>query len=151
MGLEAMVQSGSRAGCDEPCGAQRPVWCRAGHSQPLCGVLTAHARVVPRICGRIFCYYCCNNYAVSKHSGKKERCCRACFRKLNESPGSPDSSSSGTSQGEPSPARSPAQAALQATGGQGQLPHCLRSPGATLPSSPLWLLSWATPSSVLPK
>ncbi|KAB0378973.1 hypothetical protein FD755_010551 [Muntiacus reevesi] len=77
-----------------------------------------------RICGRIFCYYCCNNYAVSKHSGKKERCCRACFRKLNESPGSPDSSSSGTSQGEPSPARSPAQAALQATGGQGANTDC---------------------------
>lgn len=77
-----------------------------------------------RICGRIFCYYCCNNYAVSKHSGKKERCCRACFRKLNESPGSPDSSSSGTSQGEPSPARSPAQAALQVTGGQGANTDC---------------------------
>ncbi|XP_040102730.1 FYVE and coiled-coil domain-containing protein 1 isoform X2 [Oryx dammah] len=67
-----------------------------------------------RVCGRVFCYYCCNNYAVSKHSGKKERCCRACFRKLSESPGSPNSSSSGTSQGEPSPTRSPAQA----TGGQ---------------------------------
>lgn len=77
-----------------------------------------------RICGRVFCYYCCNNYAVSKHSGKKERCCRACFRKLNESPGSPDSSSSGTSQGEPSPARSPAQATLQATGGQGANTDC---------------------------
>ncbi|XP_031794380.1 FYVE and coiled-coil domain-containing protein 1, partial [Sarcophilus harrisii] len=34
-----------------------------------------------RICGRIFCYYCCNNYIMTKHSGKKERCCRACFRK----------------------------------------------------------------------
>ncbi|KAM9680991.1 FYVE and coiled-coil domain-containing protein 1 isoform 1-T1 [Dama dama] len=77
-----------------------------------------------RICGRVFCYYCCNNYAVSKHSGKKERCCRACFRKLNESPGSPDSSSSGTSQGEPSPARSPAQAARQAAGGQGANTDC---------------------------
>uniref|UniRef100_A0A8C6E508 FYVE and coiled-coil domain-containing protein 1 n=1 Tax=Moschus moschiferus TaxID=68415 RepID=A0A8C6E508_MOSMO len=77
-----------------------------------------------RICGRIFCYYCCNNYAVSKHSGKKERCCRACFRKLSESPGSPDSSSSGTSQGEPSPARSPAQAAPRATGGQGANTDC---------------------------
>lgn len=73
-----------------------------------------------RICGRIFCYYCCNNYAVSKHGGKKERCCRACFRKLSESPGSPNSSSSGTSQGEPSPTRSPAQA----TGGQGANTDC---------------------------
>ncbi|XP_057560419.1 FYVE and coiled-coil domain-containing protein 1 isoform X2 [Hippopotamus amphibius kiboko] len=72
-----------------------------------------------RICGRIFCYYCCNSYTVSKHSGKKERCCRACFRKLNEGPGSPDSTSSGTSQGEPSPARSPAQAMPQTPGGQG--------------------------------
>lgn len=102
---------------------------RAGRSRPLCGILTARAHVVPRICGRIFCYYCCNNYAVSKHGGKKERCCRACFRKLSESPGSPNSSSSGTSQGEPSPPRSPAQA----TGGQGQLPHCLCSPGPPSP------------------
>ncbi|XP_069416976.1 FYVE and coiled-coil domain-containing protein 1 isoform X2 [Ovis canadensis] len=73
-----------------------------------------------RVCGRIFCYYCCNNYAVSKHSGRKERCCRACFRKLSESPGSPSSSSSGTSQEEPSPTRSPAQAA----GGQGANTDC---------------------------
>uniref|UniRef100_A0A8D2LWB8 FYVE and coiled-coil domain-containing protein 1 n=1 Tax=Varanus komodoensis TaxID=61221 RepID=A0A8D2LWB8_VARKO len=34
-----------------------------------------------RMCGRIFCYYCCNNYAMSKQTGKKERCCRACFKK----------------------------------------------------------------------
>ncbi|KAB1264138.1 FYVE and coiled-coil domain-containing protein 1 [Camelus dromedarius] len=37
-----------------------------------------------RICGRIFCYYCCNNYVLSKHSGKRERCCRACFQKLSQ-------------------------------------------------------------------
>uniref|UniRef100_A0A2K6M0X3 FYVE and coiled-coil domain-containing protein 1 n=1 Tax=Rhinopithecus bieti TaxID=61621 RepID=A0A2K6M0X3_RHIBE len=72
-----------------------------------------------RICGRIFCYYCCNNYVLSKHSGKKERCCRACFQKLSEGPGSPDSTGSGTSQGEPSPALSPASPGPQATGGQG--------------------------------
>ncbi|XP_004453219.2 FYVE and coiled-coil domain-containing protein 1 isoform X2 [Dasypus novemcinctus] len=72
-----------------------------------------------RICGRIFCYYCCSNYALNKHSGKKERCCRACFRKLTEGPGSPDSTSSGTSLGEPGPALSPALAGPQATGGQG--------------------------------
>ncbi|XP_028335303.2 FYVE and coiled-coil domain-containing protein 1 [Physeter macrocephalus] len=77
-----------------------------------------------RICGHIFCYYCCNNYAVSKHSGKKERCCQACFQKLSEGPGSPDSTSSGTSQGEPSPAQSAAQAAPQATGGQGANTDC---------------------------
>ncbi|KAM8967013.1 FYVE and coiled-coil domain-containing protein 1 [Pelodytes ibericus] len=33
-----------------------------------------------RLCGRIFCYYCCNNYVMTKHSGKKERCCQTCFR-----------------------------------------------------------------------
>ncbi|XP_037383648.1 FYVE and coiled-coil domain-containing protein 1 isoform X2 [Talpa occidentalis] len=71
-----------------------------------------------RICGRFFCYYCCNNYIATKPSGKKERCCRACFRKFSEGTGSPDSTSSGTSQGEPSPKLSPAQAGTQATGGQ---------------------------------
>ncbi|XP_030059135.1 FYVE and coiled-coil domain-containing protein 1 [Microcaecilia unicolor] len=34
-----------------------------------------------RLCGRIFCYYCCNNYVMTKHSSKKERCCQACFNK----------------------------------------------------------------------
>lgn len=72
-----------------------------------------------RICGRVFCYYCCNNYVLIKHSGKKERCCRACFRKFSESPGSPDSTGSGTSQGEPSPMLSPAQAGPPAIGSQG--------------------------------
>ncbi|XP_061442005.1 FYVE and coiled-coil domain-containing protein 1 isoform X2 [Rhineura floridana] len=38
-----------------------------------------------RMCGRIFCYYCCNNYALSKHTGKKERCCRACFKNASVS------------------------------------------------------------------
>ncbi|XP_044936749.1 FYVE and coiled-coil domain-containing protein 1 [Mustela putorius furo] len=71
-----------------------------------------------RICGRVFCYYCCNNYVLTKHSGKKERCCRACFRKFSDGLGSPDSTSSGTSQGEPSPALSPAQAGPQAARGQ---------------------------------
>ncbi|XP_077439779.1 FYVE and coiled-coil domain-containing protein 1 isoform X1 [Vanacampus margaritifer] len=32
-----------------------------------------------RLCGRIFCYYCSNNYAMTKHSGKKERCCKDCY------------------------------------------------------------------------
>ncbi|XP_020033667.2 FYVE and coiled-coil domain-containing protein 1 isoform X2 [Castor canadensis] len=71
-----------------------------------------------RICGHIFCYYCCNNYVVTKHGGKKERCCRACFHKFGEGPASPDSTSSGTSQGEPSPMLSPAQAGTQAIGSQ---------------------------------
>ncbi|KAM3822256.1 FYVE and coiled-coil domain-containing protein 1 isoform 1-T2 [Vipera latastei] len=39
-----------------------------------------------RMCGCIFCYYCCNNYAFSKQTGKKERCCRACFKKVTANP-----------------------------------------------------------------
>lgn len=83
-------------------------------------VLMAHACLVPRICGRIFCYYCCNNYVATRPGGRKERCCRACFQKF--SPSSPDSTSSDTSQSQPSPTLSPAQAGLQAAGGQGQTP-----------------------------
>ncbi|XP_045153556.1 FYVE and coiled-coil domain-containing protein 1 isoform X2 [Echinops telfairi] len=75
-----------------------------------------------RVCGRIFCYYCCNNYVLCKHSGKKERCCRACFRKLNEGPGSPDSSSSGNSQEEPSPTLPTAEPGHQVTRGQDYRP-----------------------------
>ncbi|KAI1888794.1 hypothetical protein AGOR_G00172400 [Albula goreensis] len=32
-----------------------------------------------RLCGRIFCYYCSNNFVMTRHSGKKERCCRDCY------------------------------------------------------------------------
>uniref|UniRef100_A0A3P8XCK0 FYVE and coiled-coil domain-containing protein 1 n=1 Tax=Esox lucius TaxID=8010 RepID=A0A3P8XCK0_ESOLU len=32
-----------------------------------------------RLCGRIFCYYCSNHFVKTKHSGKKERCCRECY------------------------------------------------------------------------
>ncbi|XP_055514144.1 FYVE and coiled-coil domain-containing protein 1 isoform X1 [Leucoraja erinacea] len=32
-----------------------------------------------RLCGRIFCYYCSNNFVMTKHCGKRERCCRACY------------------------------------------------------------------------
>ncbi|KAI4894239.1 hypothetical protein NFI96_025427, partial [Prochilodus magdalenae] len=32
-----------------------------------------------RLCGRIFCYYCSNNYVMTKYGGKKERCCRECY------------------------------------------------------------------------
>lgn len=77
-----------------------------------------------RICGRIFCYYCCNNYVVTKPSGKKERCCRACYQKFSEGSGSPDSSGSGTSQGESSPMVSPAEAGPQSIGSQGINPVC---------------------------
>ncbi|XP_051735579.1 FYVE and coiled-coil domain-containing protein 1 isoform X1 [Ctenopharyngodon idella] len=31
-----------------------------------------------RLCGRIFCYYCSNNYVMTKNA-KKERCCRECY------------------------------------------------------------------------
>ncbi|XP_061095331.1 FYVE and coiled-coil domain-containing protein 1 [Conger conger] len=32
-----------------------------------------------RLCGRIFCYYCSNNFVMTKQSGRKERCCRDCY------------------------------------------------------------------------
>ncbi|XP_038571987.1 FYVE and coiled-coil domain-containing protein 1 isoform X1 [Micropterus salmoides] len=32
-----------------------------------------------RLCGRIFCYYCSNNFVMTKHCKKKERCCRDCY------------------------------------------------------------------------
>ncbi|XP_051947723.1 FYVE and coiled-coil domain-containing protein 1 [Xyrauchen texanus] len=31
-----------------------------------------------RLCGRIFCYYCSNNFVMTKNR-KKERCCRECY------------------------------------------------------------------------
>ncbi|XP_029355642.1 FYVE and coiled-coil domain-containing protein 1 [Echeneis naucrates] len=37
-----------------------------------------------RLCGRIFCYYCSNNYVMTKHSGKKERCCKDCYTQNSE-------------------------------------------------------------------
>ncbi|CAM5092580.1 unnamed protein product [Eretmochelys imbricata] len=54
-----------------------------------------------RLCGRIFCYYCCNNYLMTKHSGKKERCCRACFNKPRVTVDYTDDSGSHASQEEP--------------------------------------------------
>ncbi|EMP31586.1 FYVE and coiled-coil domain-containing protein 1, partial [Chelonia mydas] len=54
-----------------------------------------------RLCGRIFCYYCCNNYLLTKHSGKKERCCRACFNKPRVIVDYTDDSGSRASQEEP--------------------------------------------------
>ncbi|XP_058266430.1 FYVE and coiled-coil domain-containing protein 1 isoform X2 [Hemibagrus wyckioides] len=32
-----------------------------------------------RLCGRIFCYYCSNNFVSTKSGVKKERCCRECY------------------------------------------------------------------------
>ncbi|XP_075778001.1 FYVE and coiled-coil domain-containing protein 1 isoform X5 [Pelodiscus sinensis] len=54
-----------------------------------------------RLCGRIFCYYCCNDYVMTKHSGKKERCCRACFNKPRVTVDYTDDSGSHASQQEP--------------------------------------------------
>ncbi|XP_029864060.1 FYVE and coiled-coil domain-containing protein 1 isoform X3 [Aquila chrysaetos chrysaetos] len=51
-----------------------------------------------RMCGRIFCYYCCNNYMVTKSGGKKERCCRACFNKPRVIVDSTDDSGSSANQ-----------------------------------------------------
>uniref|UniRef100_A0A8C1L3P1 FYVE and coiled-coil domain-containing protein 1 n=1 Tax=Cyprinus carpio TaxID=7962 RepID=A0A8C1L3P1_CYPCA len=34
------------------------------------------------LCGRIFCYYCSNNFVMTKNS-KKERCCRECYMQHN--------------------------------------------------------------------
>uniref|UniRef100_A0A673JJK8 FYVE and coiled-coil domain-containing protein 1 n=1 Tax=Sinocyclocheilus rhinocerous TaxID=307959 RepID=A0A673JJK8_9TELE len=35
-----------------------------------------------RLCGRIFCYNCSNNFVMTKNS-KKERCCRECYMQHN--------------------------------------------------------------------
>lgn len=32
-----------------------------------------------RLCGRIFCYYCSNNFVSTRSGRKKERCCRECY------------------------------------------------------------------------
>ncbi|KFQ98056.1 FYVE and coiled-coil domain-containing protein 1 [Opisthocomus hoazin] len=61
-----------------------------------------------RMCGRIFCYYCCNNYMVTKPGGKKERCCRACFNKPRVIVDSADDSGSSANQeGSPASLESP--------------------------------------------
>uniref|UniRef100_A0A8C0ZDX6 FYVE and coiled-coil domain-containing protein 1 n=1 Tax=Cyanistes caeruleus TaxID=156563 RepID=A0A8C0ZDX6_CYACU len=61
-----------------------------------------------RMCGRIFCYYCCNNYMVTKPGGKKERCCRACFNKPRVIVDSTDDSGSSANQeGSPASLESP--------------------------------------------
>uniref|UniRef100_A0A8C3UJS7 FYVE and coiled-coil domain-containing protein 1 n=1 Tax=Catharus ustulatus TaxID=91951 RepID=A0A8C3UJS7_CATUS len=64
-----------------------------------------------RMCGRIFCYYCCNNYMVTKPGGKKERCCRACFNKPRVIVDSTDDSGSSANQeGSPASLESPVEA-----------------------------------------
>uniref|UniRef100_A0A8B9I5A2 FYVE and coiled-coil domain-containing protein 1 n=1 Tax=Anser brachyrhynchus TaxID=132585 RepID=A0A8B9I5A2_9AVES len=61
-----------------------------------------------RMCGRIFCYYCCNNYMVTKPGGKKERCCKACFSKPRVIvDNADDSGSSANQEGSPGSLESP--------------------------------------------
>ncbi|KAM9575159.1 FYVE and coiled-coil domain-containing protein 1 isoform 4-T6 [Guaruba guarouba] len=70
-----------------------------------------------RMCGRIFCYYCCNNYMVTKPGGKKERCCRACFNKPRVIVDSTDDSgSSATQEGSPASLESPMSPSERAFG-----------------------------------
>ncbi|XP_030368788.1 FYVE and coiled-coil domain-containing protein 1 isoform X2 [Strigops habroptila] len=70
-----------------------------------------------RMCGRIFCYYCCNNYMVTKPGGKKERCCRACFNKPRVIVGSTDDSGSSANQeGSPASLESPVSPSERAFG-----------------------------------
>ncbi|MGH0163834.1 UNVERIFIED_CONTAM: hypothetical protein FKN15_063263 [Acipenser sinensis] len=68
-----------------------------------------------RLCGRIFCYYCSNNFVKTKHSGKKERCCRECYMQHSavierfsevdtcSTPGTPKGSPSLSAQAPPRP------------------------------------------------
>ncbi|XP_061231026.1 FYVE and coiled-coil domain-containing protein 1 isoform X2 [Neopsephotus bourkii] len=70
-----------------------------------------------RMCGRIFCYYCCNNYMVTKPGGKKERCCRACFNKPRVIVDSTDDSGSSANQeGSPASLESPVSPSERAFG-----------------------------------
>lgn len=64
MGLEATVRAG-RVGCDEPCGVQSPV--RARGQRRRGPVQRPHSPCRPQgVRDRIFCYYCCNNYACEQ-------------------------------------------------------------------------------------
>uniref|UniRef100_A0A9J7YZY8 FYVE and coiled-coil domain-containing protein 1 n=1 Tax=Cyprinus carpio carpio TaxID=630221 RepID=A0A9J7YZY8_CYPCA len=47
-----------------------------------------------RLCGRIFCYYCSNNYVMTKTS-KKERCCQECYTHLSENQPPPHANAAG--------------------------------------------------------
>ncbi|XP_050747561.1 FYVE and coiled-coil domain-containing protein 1 isoform X3 [Gymnogyps californianus] len=76
-----------------------------------------------RMCGRIFCYYCCNNYMVTKPGGKKERCCRACFNKPRVIVDSTDDSGSSANQeGSPASLESPASPSERAFGYEASKP-----------------------------
>ncbi|XP_014914464.1 FYVE and coiled-coil domain-containing protein 1 [Poecilia latipinna] len=76
-----------------------------------------------RVCGRIFCYGCSNNFVLTKHSGKKERCCSDCYVQHNaveEKFIEPEMSSSARAgpqpPPEPAPPKSPSSAAVSGTG-----------------------------------
>ncbi|XP_066578670.1 FYVE and coiled-coil domain-containing protein 1 [Amia ocellicauda] len=60
-----------------------------------------------RLCGRIFCYYCSNHFVMTKHSGKKERCCKECYMQhravVERFPGADMTSPQGTPSGSPMP------------------------------------------------
>uniref|UniRef100_A0A8C0UQP9 FYVE and coiled-coil domain-containing protein 1 n=1 Tax=Cyanistes caeruleus TaxID=156563 RepID=A0A8C0UQP9_CYACU len=76
-----------------------------------------------RMCGRIFCYYCCNNYMVTKPGGKKERCCRACFNKPRVIVDSTDDSGSSANQeGSPASLESPVSPSERAFGYEASKP-----------------------------
>lgn len=73
-----------------------------------------------RLCGRIFCYYCCNNFVMDKQSGKKERCCKDCNNQHNAvaervtetEPSPSETQASDSAQGtEPSPEPAPSPSA----------------------------------------
>lgn len=96
---------------------------RAGllHQSPRCGGLWYHSDTFAfdnsRMCGRIFCYYCCNYYVVTKPGGKKERCCRACFNKPRVAVDSTDDSGSSANQeGSPASLESPVSPSERAFG-----------------------------------
>uniref|UniRef100_A0A8C9L7H7 FYVE and coiled-coil domain containing 1 n=1 Tax=Pavo cristatus TaxID=9049 RepID=A0A8C9L7H7_PAVCR len=70
-----------------------------------------------RMCGRIFCYYCCNNYMVTKPGGRKERCCKACFNKPRVIvDNTDDSGSSANQEGSPGSLESPVSPGERAFG-----------------------------------
>uniref|UniRef100_A0A669PF91 FYVE and coiled-coil domain-containing protein 1 n=1 Tax=Phasianus colchicus TaxID=9054 RepID=A0A669PF91_PHACC len=70
-----------------------------------------------RMCGRIFCYYCCNNYMVTKPGGRKERCCKACFNKPRVIvDNADDSGSSANQEGSPGSLESPMSPGERAIG-----------------------------------
>uniref|UniRef100_H3CMD0 FYVE and coiled-coil domain-containing protein 1 n=1 Tax=Tetraodon nigroviridis TaxID=99883 RepID=H3CMD0_TETNG len=68
-----------------------------------------------RLCGRIFCYYCSNNYVMTKQGGKKERCCKECYTELSPSDSQPPPPGA-EPQSPPEPA--PYKATPRVTGGR---------------------------------